>query len=210
MKTQELIAALAADDRRPFRGMQWQVAAGVVLGAVIAAALFIAVLGMRTDFGDALTTWRFDLKLVVMAIALAVAAHSCVGAARPEPRSFRLWGILLFVAVAATIATELVVTPRNLWRDQLVGTNAVVCLASIPALAVAPLLVLIFAMRAGAPSSPAWAGAMAGALSAAIAAAMYALHCFDDSPLFVAVWYSLAALPVVATGAIAGHRLLRW
>ena len=39
---------------------------------------------------------------------------------------------------------------------------------------------------------------------------LYAFHCFDDSPLFVATWYLLAAIPVVVIGAVAGSRLLRW
>ena len=52
--------------------------------------------------------------------------------------------------------------------------------------------------------------AAAGLLAAAAAAALYAFHCFDDSPLFVVTWYGLAALPVIALGAAAGHRLLRW
>ena len=47
-------------------------------------------------------------------------------------------------------------------------------------------------------------------LAAACGATLYAFHCFDDSPLFVATWYSLAAIPVVAVGALAGYRFLRW
>jgi hypothetical protein len=36
------------------------------------------------------------------------------------------------------------------------------------------------------------------------------LHCFDDSPLFVATWYVLAAILVVLLGMLLGRRLLRW
>ncbi|MGA7427255.1 MAG: NrsF family protein, partial [Rhodoplanes sp.] len=32
----------------------------------------------------------------------------------------------------------------------------------------------------------------------------------DDSPLFVATWYSLAITLVVAVGAVLGPRVLRW
>jgi len=31
-----------------------------------------------------------------------------------------------------------------------------------------------------------------------------------SQPLFVVTWYALAALPVIALGAVAEHRLLRW
>ena len=54
------------------------------------------------------------------------------------------------------------------------------------------------------------AGAAAGFLAGAIGAALYATHCPDDSPLFVAAWYSLAIGFVAALGAVAGSRLLRW
>jgi hypothetical protein len=69
---------------------------------------------------------------------------------------------------------------------------------------------LMWAMRRGAPASPVWAGAAVGRLAAAMGAALYALHCFDDSPLFAAVWYSAAILIVSAVGAAMGARLLRW
>ena len=65
-------------------------------------------------------------------------------------------------------------------------------------------------LRSAAPASPALAGAAAGLLAAASGAALYAFHCFDDSPLFVVTWYTLAALVVMAIGALAGRRLLRW
>ena len=65
-------------------------------------------------------------------------------------------------------------------------------------------------LRSGAPASPALAGAAAGLLAATAGATLYAFHCFDDSPLFVVTWYVLAALPVIALGAILGRRLLRW
>jgi hypothetical protein len=84
------------------------------------------------------------------------------------------------------------------------------CLTIIPLLSIAPLAALLFAMRDGAPQHPGVAGALAGAAAAGIAATLYASNCPDDSPLFVASWYPLATLIVVAVGAVAGGRLLRW
>ena len=57
------------------------------------------------------------------------------------------------------------------------------------------------ALRHGAATRPALAGAAAGLMSAALAAVLYAAHCFDDSPLFVITWYSLAIGAVTALGA---------
>jgi hypothetical protein len=94
--------------------------------------------------------------------------------------------------------------------QRLVGTNAIFCLKSIPFLAAAPLVAVLLALRQGAPEQPALAGAAAGLFAGAIGAACYATHCPDDSPLFVAAWYTLAIGLVAAIGAIAGRRLLRW
>jgi hypothetical protein len=57
---------------------------------------------------------------------------------------------------------------------------------------------------------PGIAGAAAGLLAGALSATFYAAHCTDDSPLFVAVWYSLAIAILAARGAIAAPRLARW
>ena len=77
-------------------------------------------------------------------------------------------------------------------------------------MSIAPLAALIFALREGAPAHPAWTGALAGAAAAGVAATIYATNCTDDSPLFVASWYPLATLIVVAAGALAGRRFLAW
>ena len=57
---------------------------------------------------------------------------------------------------------------------------------SLPLLAAA-----LIGLRHGAPTRPAVAGAIAGLLSAGLAATLYASHCTDDSPLFVATWYTI-------------------
>jgi hypothetical protein len=41
-------------------------------------------------------------------------------------------------------------------------------------------------------------------------ATLYASHCTDDSPLFVAAWYTMATALVTAVGALAGAKLLRY
>jgi hypothetical protein len=117
--------------------------------------------------------------------------------------------VVLVLLVAAAVA-ELLAVPPNLWSQRLVGSNAVFCLESIPFLAAIPLLAALLALRQGAPEHPALAGAAAGLFAGAIGAACYATHCPDDSPLFVAVWYTLAIAFVSAIGAAAERRLLQW
>ena len=90
------------------------------------------------------------------------------------------------------------------------GHNSLWCMAMIPLLGVAPLAAGMWALRQAAPVRPALTGAVVGMLSAGIAGFLYALHCTDDSPLFVAIWYSLATALLTLAGALLGRRLLRW
>ena len=211
MKTDQLVTALVADRRRSVWPLGRLLAAAVALGGMASLAIFALEFGPRVDLAPALSTWRFDLKLVLVLVALAVAFDACSALARPVAAG-SLWRRLLPLALLAVAALgiELAVLPRASWATRLIGSNALVCLTAIPLFALAPLAGLILALRRAAPGSPTWSGAMAGALAAAAGAAIYAFHCFDDSPLFVLTWYSLAALPVIAIGALAGNRLLRW
>ncbi len=105
---------------------------------------------------------------------------------------------------------ELLVLPPDLWQVRLIGHNARICLVLIPLMSAAPLVGTLIALHRGAASNPRLAGAIAGLFAGAFGAALYATHCPDDSPLFVAAWYSLAILIVMSVGALAGSRFLRW
>ena len=211
MKTDNLIDALVAD--RPPRGrpLRWALVAALLAGGLVSLVLFFATLGVRADIGPALATWRFELKVGLVLLALGLAFSLCIALSRPVAPTHPGRRLLPLATLAVlAIATELFILPSASWESRLVGSNALVCLIAIPTLAIAPLAVVLAILRSGAPASPALAGGAAGLLAAAAAAALYAFHCFDDSPLFVVTWYALAALPVVAVGAAAGHRLLRW
>ncbi|MCB1445218.1 MAG: DUF1109 family protein, partial [Rhizobiaceae bacterium] len=111
---------------------------------------------------------------------------------------------------AVAVAAELLALPTEAWRASLVGRNALFCLFFVPVLALAPFAALFWALKRGAPQSPTTAGAAAGLAAGAVAAAIYAWHCPDDSPLFLATWYTIAIAVVTAAGALLGRRLLRW
>ena len=212
MKTAELINALAAAPAAPPARLGGRVALALVVGAAISATLFMTALGPRADFAAAARTIRFDLKFVD---ALALLAPSALLAWRllsPEARPRALVATLLapFALLIGAVAVELAVTPPELWGARLVGHNALHCLTLIPLMSIPPLAGLIAAMRAGAPQYPALTGALAGAAAAWIAATIYATNCTDDSPLFVASWYPLATLIVVAAGTLAGRKWLQW
>jgi hypothetical protein len=211
MKTEDLVEALVADRSTGGKSIPRVVAAALGLGSLVSLALFFACLGVRDDIVQALATWRFDLKVGMVLLALVLAFSLCMALSRPVA-SGRPGRHLLPLAALALMAVviELSVLPSASWGARLVGSNALICLAAIPTLAIAPLAAVLVTLRFAAPASPVLAGAAAGLLAAAAGGALYAFHCFDDSPLFVVTWYALAAIPVVILGAIVGHRLLRW
>jgi len=212
MKTSELIEALAADPAPRMPTLRASLGAALALGAALSAAMFFATIGPRDDFAQAVHTVRFDLKFVDTLALLLPSALLCLHVLRPDAR-LRMWALLLLtpmVILALAVVGEMLVVPQSEWGTLMRGDNALHCLRVIPLLSIAPLAVLIYAMRAGAPQNPTLAGALAGAAAAGIAATLYASNCTDDSPLFVASWYPLATLIVVVAGAAAGNRFLRW
>jgi hypothetical protein len=125
----------------------------------------------------------------------------------------RGWGWLLLLPLGLLgigISGEMMMPQRLPMMTRLVGSNSRVCMTAIPLLSLPLLAAALAALRHGAPTRPAVAGAVAGLLSAGLAATLYASHCTDDSPLFVATWYTLATLLVTAIGALAGSRVLRF
>ena len=211
MKTEDLVEALVADRAAGKKTVPRTLVPALALGSLVSVALFFVEFGVRKDIAQALATWRFNLKVGLVVLALVSAFALCLALSRPvlSGQPFRRLVPLALLAAMA-LAIELTVLPRASWGTRLVGSNSLICLTAIPLLAMAPLAAVLLTLRSGAPASPALAGAAAGLLAAATGATLYAFHCFDDSPLFVMTWYVLATIPVVALGAIAGHRLLRW
>lgn len=212
MKTDELISIIAQDARAPRPSLPALIGAAVAFGGLVAALLFAEMLGFRPDIAGALHTWRFDAKLAIVLLLFVNALHATARLTRPDAdisaATLRL--ALPLLALAIAVGWELSSTARDTWLVRAVGTNSRVCLAAITVLAIAPLAGLLVALRAGAPRSPAMAGAAAGLLAGALAAMLYATHCPDDSPLFVAIWYVSAIALVSLVGAAIGGRVLRW
>lgn len=212
MRTSGLIDAIAADAGAPRRRLTSAFWIAVAASAVAASLVFEAMLGPRPDIAAAAATPRFLWKFVATLSFGVAAATLALRLARPgaDPAPGRAALIVAAALLAGSVAVELFVTPSGAWAAKMMGRNALLCLASVPALSALPLLVLLVAMRRGAPGSPAALGACAGLLAGAIGSTFYALHCFDDSPLFVALWYGLAVGAVTVVGAALGSRLLKW
>jgi hypothetical protein len=211
MKTNDLIVALAADTKPQMS--QRRALAYALVGAVLAAAcMFFVILGPRSDFTSAIHTLRFDFKFIVTA-TLAICAYAGLKRAmRPEiggqPHLFLL--LIAPAMVLAAVVAELLVVPSALWATRWIGQNWLYCMVFIPVLSLTPLALLIAVLRRGATTAPARTGALAGLLAGAIGAVFYAAHCPDDSPLFVASWYTIAIGIMTGVGTITGARFLRW
>jgi hypothetical protein len=212
MDTNELIKALSADARQhtaPISTVWW---GAVGLATVLAAAIFFTTLGPRPDVAIAAETPRFLFKFAVT-IMLAVIAFGLAGAlARPDETWRKAMPYLgaAPVIIFSGVVAELLALPPDVWSAKLVGTNSMVCLTSIPLMGIGPLTIFVLALRHGAPTRPAFAGAVAGLLAGSIAATFYAAHCTDDSPLFVATWYMIAIASLALVGAVGAYRLARW
>lgn len=212
MNTNELIDAISNDSVQP-PGPGRSLALALIPGVAVAALLFVVALGFRPHFVSLLSEPRFVFKIVLSDILAVLSGALVLRLFRPGA-SVR--GALALVAVAPlllltfAVIVELVTVPAAQWSHRLIGTYAMFCLGSIPFLGLAPLVAILIALRNGAPEHPARAGAAAGLFAGAIGAALYAMHCPDNSPLFVAVWYPLGISVVTALGAALGARLLRW
>jgi hypothetical protein len=213
MNTDDLIRALTADaGDRSLTPIGRALVYGLLPALALCAALYAAMLGPRPHLLALMVEPRILFKLA-FSLALAICAGVTVlRLARPSsdlgPCIAMLAGLAL--VLVAAVAAELMVVPESLWMMRLVGSNSMHCLKTIGMLSAAPLVAIFIVIQRGAPARPALAGAGAGLFAAAIAAAIYATHCPDDSPLFVATWYGLAIAGVSALGALAGSRLLRW
>ena len=212
METDQLIRTLTADNAHHARPVGLVLALALLAAAPVSVAMFVAGLGVRPDLVTAMHNPFFDLKFLVT-LALAIPAIAIgLHLSRPEA-SLQGWAWLLLIPAGFLligIISEMMLPQRAPMMTRLVGSNSRLCMTAIPLMSLPLLAAALIGLRHGAPTRPAVAGAVAGLLSAGLAATLYASHCSDDSPLFVATWYSIATALVTTAGALAGSRLLRF
>lgn len=212
MDTERLIETLALDGAKPAAPMSRVWTAALIVGAIVAAFVFFAAVGPRPDIADAAGTMRFLFKFVVT-LALATTAFFALSALARPGTSLRSVLPMLLVApglLLASVGIELMAIPADQIGARWLGKNSMLCMTFIPLIGLGPLVAFLFALRHGAPTEPAIAGAVAGLLAGGVAATFYAAHCTDNSPLFVATWYPLAIALLAVVGAVAGRFATRW
>jgi hypothetical protein len=212
MDTDQLINSLAADNSHRPRPVGFALALALLAAAPVSMLMFFAEMGVRPDIMTAMHNPFFDLKFAVTLALAAAAITISLHLSRPEAS---LRGFVWLLAIpagllVAGISGEMMVPQRLPMMTRLVGSNSKVCLTAVPLLSLPLLAASLIGLRHGAPTRPALEGAMAGVLSAGLAATLYASNCTDDSPLFVATWYTLATALMAAIGALVGSRVLRF
>jgi hypothetical protein len=212
METDQLIRTLAADSSRPARPVSLVLALALLAAMPVSLAMLFAGLGVRPDVMRAMHNPFFDLKFAV-ALGLALSAITVsLHLSRPEA-SLRGWGWLLLIPAGLLVgglAAEMMLPQRLPMMTRLMGSNSRVCLTAIPVISLPLLAAALIGLRHGAPTRPAITGAIAGLASAGLAATLYAAHCTDDSPMFVATWYTIATALVAGIGAVLGAKVLRF
>jgi len=212
VKTGALIDLLVADlepSRLRFRA---RLRLELACGGILAALILLMAIRLRPDLGAQLASprlwFKFAATLTLSAASLGLVLRLATPGANAKP-----WLGALFLApliLGLGVLAEALATPASSWAGRLVGHYAPYCVTLIPLLSAAPLACLLHALRQGAPADGGLAGAVAGLLAGGVSATLYALHCTDDSPFFVAAWYSLAIAIVTLVGYMGGRRWLRW
>ena len=211
MKTDHLIDMLARGVEPAERSL-WarRLALTLLAGLAIAVVLLVIGLGVRTDIGAA----RMPIMMKAMFSAAAAAAMLplAVRLMRPgRPLGWRVGAILVFVGVCA-FATWVALMGEAPERrlDAWLGGGFPWCLVLVPLLAAPSAALLVWLMRAFAPTQLTLTGAAIGALSGGVGAMAYSMYCPIDSVAFVTTWYVVAIALCAALGAVIGSRLLRW
>ena len=213
MKTGDLITMLstnieAVDHRLVLR----IITVAVALGAVIALATALIMLGGRVDGWSPVA---LDFTIAKLAFAVAVTAlgfFSLIRSARPtgDRRGTMAFVALPFVGIVGLAAISLAYAPAIHWQVMFMDDEWLECLLSIPIIAIVPFVLVVWAVRQAAPTDLRRAGAFAGLVAGGLSAAGYALHCTADSLPFVAIWYSGTIMLCTLAGGVLGPRLLRW
>lgn len=211
MRTEDLINLLSHDLQMPVRNAGALLRRWLPLAALAAGGGFLAIMGVRND----LAADGFGPTVMKLALGGMLAIGAAIGAIRltrpeTEPVEASRWLAAAILLVAVIIGADFVSHGLDSWPARLFGKSVLSCLTLIPTIAAVPLIAALIAMRHGATTAPRAAGALAGLASAGLAIVAYGLFCTEDSPLFVATWYTLAAGLVALAGAVVGRRALRW
>lgn len=210
MKTDDLIAALAADTlpQQSVGQRSWRVLP-VAIG--LSALAFVVFWGPRSDIREAMAS-AVALKTVLPLVLVVQSGLLAFALAHPGMHARARQAALGALASGLAGAFAIVLAREGFagLTTALVTPSLMVCLLSIPALAIPILGGMLWVLSTGAALRPRQAGAAAGLVAGGVAASIYSLYCDQDAALFVIPAYSAAILILALAGALVGPRLLKW
>jgi hypothetical protein len=212
MRTDDLIRTIAADHATHRASVERWLSLSVFAALVVSATLFAAILGPRSDIARVAGEFGFLFKFIVTLTLGITAAILVLRLARPAADT-KIPALALLAApvmLGIAVLAEYAAVDPAVRTMKLLGSTRASCLTFIPLLSAPILAAALVALRHGAPMRPALTGAVAGLLAGGFGAAIYAAYCVEDSPFFLATWYTLAIMGVAVVGGLIGARILRW
>jgi hypothetical protein len=215
VKTDDLIKILGTNLEPVPRGQLRKtmlIALAIAVGAVTAICLLWDMLPMPVNAqgGGHL---GFKAIALIFTLGLAAAGGALLFRSSQPGQSVRkpqmLIGLLLLMVILAGIVA-LTTFDSATWSAMIRGGDWGTCLICIPIFAVIPFVGFIWALRKGAPTRLALAGALAGLVAGALGAAAVVVHQTGHSIPAMVLWYGGPIVLCAMIGAILGPRLLRW
>ncbi len=211
MKTDDFIRALAADAPTQGRSASSHALGWLAVGAPIVGLLFALAFDVRDDLlGEGALASAQKLTFTLLLFAAGARGASILMRPDARLRDALIWIAAPLAALVVFVIGDLAFSGEANVAERAMGSTALDCVLSLVALSLAPLAAFLYGMREGAATRPGLAGALAGVTAGALAASFYALHCTEDSALFVGLWYALGIVVTGAIGYMAGQRILRW
>jgi hypothetical protein len=214
MKTEDLIAALAETSQpapkmsAPRRRILPPFLIGVVLAFVL-ASLWLGLAPMNLAAVQPGFWLKLGYSTALGGLGLVLAARLSRPGARVD--LVLTGGAIALVALILIIGTLQLVNLAPAERmPMMMGQSGKLCPWLIATVAAPIYIAIVIGLRGLAPTRPALAGAAAGLAAGGIGGALYALHCPEYAPAFIAVWYTAGIVVSTVLGAVVGWRLLRW
>lgn len=213
MKTDDLVRMLAAGVEPVGRyAVGGRLTIALVLGALLAGALMIGLLGLRPDLGEAARQPMFWVKLGFVAALAWASLLATLRLSRPGRRldwvpAALVLPVLTMWAIAGIVLASAAPVERP---GLLLGTTWRSCPWLIALLSLPVFAAVLWALRGLAPTDLPLAGAAAGLLAGTVGALVYCLHCPELAPPFLGIWYLLGMLTPGLAGGVVGPLLLRW
>jgi hypothetical protein len=207
---QALVERLAAD-LRPGPRLRSPTARMLAWMALPAALLIgAAVTHLRADLAERFRAPAFVLELGLLAAGAGISTWLVFRAAVPDRRS-AAGGFWLTLGLVAAAVAALLAEPWSLPPSGGFAAVGAGCLEKTVILASLPWVVLVVALRRGAPVAPATGGALAGAAAFLLANVVMRVVCPIEAHLHVLTWHLLpAGVAAVLSGALGAAWFGRW